>query len=103
MRDVLEQSIDSETIQSLCEALKLEVTDSDLFVDGRSMRLAARSLQVMKLKVEEYVNLIRGEVDDEPKSTFEELEAAIDTSTLKAFVVAVESVVHPDLAKKVKN
>ena len=64
-----------------------------------SIKLLSQLKAREEIRVIAYLNLVRGEIDDEPPSSYEEYLEVLDETTIKFFMDEIDEVVHPRFDK----
>jgi hypothetical protein len=81
----------------------LSITDSDVVLNGTSLRNVATMTAMWEMKVESFFHLIKSETDEPVNETYEQIVEELPEEVIHAIVDAIESAVKPNYKTAKKN
>lgn len=81
----------------------IKVTDSDIVVDGTSIRQVARMSAINEAQVEEYFHLLQSESGEAITETYDEISAEFPEQIIKEIIAQIDGAIRPDYKTAKKN
>ena len=90
-----------KTINAEKEVLK--VTDTDMILDGTSLRSMANLTAMWETKVQAYFHLLQSETGEPITETYDEIAAEFPEQVIRQMVEEIEAVIRPTYKSAKKN
>jgi hypothetical protein len=89
--------------EAVAEAGKLQITDTDVIMDGTSVRQVATFTAMWETKVEKFFNLLQSETDEPINEKYAQIAEEFPESVIKQIIEEIEAAVRPDYKSAKKN
>ena len=89
--------------EAVAEAGKLQITDTDVIMDGTSVRQVATFTAMWETKVEKFFGLLQSETDEPINEKYEQIAEEFPESVIKQIIEEIEAAVRPDYKSAKKN
>jgi ElaB/YqjD/DUF883 family membrane-anchored ribosome-binding protein len=81
----------------------IQVTETDIVVDGTSIRQVATMTAINEIQVEEYFHLLQSENNEPITESYADISAEFPEQVIKQIIAEIDSAIRPDYKTAKKN